>query len=151
MSDLSKWDAGYEDAPVNDFSELPAGTFQCMVSGCRLKQSQGGDDMIAWELTVLTPTDYANRKIFVNTVFTEKTLGIIKSQMTCFGFTGKISELSNPAVRESFINRGLEVKRSAGKPDDQGNPRFNTYFQKEIELTGNRVNIAPPPMDAAPF
>lgn len=148
--DLSKWSAGYQEAEVSDFTELPAGTYQCRVEKCHIKKSKAGDDMMAWEFSVLTPSEFNNRKIFVNTVFAEKTLSIIKGQVQKLGFMGDIAELGDEGIRSKFINKGVELKRSKGKPDEQGNERFNTYFQKEIEIIGNTVNIAPP-MGSVPF
>jgi hypothetical protein len=152
MADLSKWDKTYAETEVDNFDELPPGRYQCVVTGLKLSQTQNThEDMLAWELTVAAG-EYKNRKLWLNQVVREKSFKSIRKNLECFGFTDKFSALEKDEVRQTFLGRGIEITRTLGKNknEETGEYPIWTNFQKEIEISGPQVNIAPP-MGSVPF
>lgn len=147
--DLGSMDDAYNEAEVQDFEEVPAGTYQVRVVNIEPTRSKSGSPMIKWTFVVLAG-QYQGKKIFFNMVFTEKTLGVIKSNLQNVEYTGTIGELEERLPE--FLNQAFEVRRSLGKPGPNGEPNFNTYLKKRINVPLDPgVDYSVPGMNEQPF
>ena len=58
---------------VDNFDKLPDGEYSCLLEDVTARQSEKGTNWISFKFSVMDG-DYANRLIFVNYFFTEKTM-----------------------------------------------------------------------------
>lgn len=75
---------------VDDFEKLPDGEYNCLLEDVTARKSEKGTNWISFKFSIMDG-EYANRLIFVNYFFTEKTTersikGIIKLAYD-FGFS----------------------------------------------------------------
>lgn len=79
MDDLlniaSKTMEGFNPATdsVDDFEKLPDGEYNCLLEDVTARKSEKGTNWISFKFSVMEG-EYANRLIFVNFYFTEKTM-----------------------------------------------------------------------------
>lgn len=70
---------------TSKFDAVPAGVYEVEISGFEMKETSGngkldaGTPMINWEFTIKEPEEFANRKLWTNTVIHESTLFSLKA------------------------------------------------------------------------
>ena len=58
---------------VDDYEQIPDGEYNCLLEDVTARKSEKGTNWISFKFSIMTG-EYANRFIFVNKFFTEKTI-----------------------------------------------------------------------------
>lgn len=125
--DLSRFDEPYREAAVApESAPVPDGTYQVVVEGVELGQSQAsGNPKITWTLRILGPSA-ANRVLFKTNGISENNLHIIKQELhTCGLDLDRFSDL--PLLKERLVDVELEVTKKTR------NGSTNIYFDRRLK------------------
>lgn len=120
--DLSEFDDNYRGAVPLANSEVPDGKYEVRMVNVSLGRSQKGDAMLTFDMVVLSGP-HANRHIFKNSVITQASLPVVKSELERLGLEmQRFSEL--PSRLGELVDVKLSVaKRTKGE-------YANVYFNK---------------------
>lgn len=137
MFNLADLDNEYNDAKAPDREELPDGSYQVTVDRVELGETKNEPKkpMLKWEFKVIAG-DHVGRKLFKNSVMMSgQALAFLKADLTAVGYTGPLSGLQDPAVRQKLLDVGLEIKKVTKGHDDQGRPNSNIYINRKIDAS----------------
>lgn len=147
---LSGLKDAYNEAEVQNFEDLPVGTYQArIVNAVPAVAERSGNPMVKWDMIVLSG-DCKGRHIFMNMVLTANSIKVVKGNLLALKYTGELDDLE--AALPGFINQAVEVRISAGKPDGEGNVRNFTNFRKLLDIPiEDGVDYSVPQVGDAPF
>ena len=100
-----------------NFFPVPPGKYHCTVAGVKPKAASTGSKMLEWVMQVETD-EFAGRRLFLNTVLTEKSLWKTKQCLLALGFTE--DELEGNFELDPVELVGLECIVVAGVEEYQG-------------------------------
>jgi hypothetical protein len=129
--DLSQFDDDFRrhtPMPGSKPQALPDGRYQVLIEKLEVAETRTtGSPMVKWTLRVTSPSGYANRLLWKNTVISPKTLGMIKEDLlTCGLELAGLSELPDRA--SEIYDVPLEItKRTDGQYE-------NVYFNRRVDL-----------------
>lgn len=83
LSIATKTMEGFDPAvdKVDDFEKLPDGEYNCLLEEVTARKNEKGTNWISFKFSIMDG-DYANRFIFVNYFFTEKTMELSVKRIT---------------------------------------------------------------------
>lgn len=142
-----------EQAEAVEFTTAPAGRYQVIVDDVELKEARSsGNPMMAWKLRIVSG-EHKGSYIWDNVVMSDKAHGMNKGKMAKVGIDYIIPNLLRGIRSGEFKGLAFEVLRTARGNDQNGNPQFNTRWEKCIQLgdTQSKGDLTPPPMDGMPF
>ncbi len=138
--DLTQFDEGYNQAEVqvSNFVEVPDGKYQVQIEKVEIVSTSTGKPMIKWQFHIRGGNEnFIGKKLFKNSVITENTLKMIKSDLMTMGVElKKFSDL--PSHLSDLLDLGLEVFKKTSGTDPQGKPNVNVY------INGNMGKKFPP-------
>jgi len=144
--DLQKFDEAFASAPKEDkFESVPDGRYQVVVDRVELKETKAtGQPMLSWELVITGPT-HENRRIYKNSVITEKSIPYLKRDLVKCGIElERVSDL--PDHLEQLLDLRLNVhKKTSGDYE-------NVYFGSVVD--GDATPVDPSnsfPNEKLPF
>lgn len=148
--DLKSMDGAYAEAEATTFEEIPEGRYQCRITEAKPGLTKSTNNpMISWKMIVLAG-EYKGRTVFKNMVLTPNSLGLVKSDLQALKFAKPLSQLEG--ALPTFINQAVEIRRTTNGKDDQGRPRYNTFFQGLLDIgMAEGVDMTPPPESGIPF
>ena len=126
--DLSKYNDDYDRAEVQEFGDVPDGTYQVSVEKAQLKETnKEKKPMLSWQLDILNGPQ-RGRKLFCNNVIaSEKGIQWLKTNLAICGVElGQLTDLE--ARLEDLIGVTLEVKQTTRDKNS------NVWFQKQIDI-----------------
>lgn len=125
---------GFADTdPVLGFEPIPKGTYTVEVVNVDERETKGGKNpgspMLAWEFQVVDDEDYEGRKLWHNTVITEKSKGFLMGFLLAFHDE---EELRSPEF--TIDPDGYEGKRAIAVVGYGVNPNTEEKNNKIIKL-----------------
>jgi hypothetical protein len=132
MSDLSRWDDQWSDAPVQLNTPVPDGVYQARITTARMETSKKGNDMLAWQLTILAG-EHKGRLLFnYNVIASADNLKWLKTNLAICGVElERVSDL--PRRLEDLIGVVLEVRVKGATASKGG----DVWFNKTIDVAPN--------------
>ncbi|MBQ2870340.1 DUF669 domain-containing protein [bacterium] len=140
MDDLlniaSKTMEGFNPATdsVDDFEKLPDGEYNCLLEDVTARKSEKGTNWVSFKFSVMEG-EYANRLIFVNFYFTEKTMArsvkAISKLAYDFGYELPLEAFSSYETLAETLN-GLAGNQAIVKQTTSKND-FTNYTVTPIE------------------
>lgn len=119
--DLTEFDNDYAAAEPLTNSEIPDGKYEVRMQDARLGRSQKGDPMLTFDMVVLSGP-HANRHVFKNSVITQASLPVVKSELERLGLDlQRLSEL--PSRLGELV--GMTLKITKRTKDEYANVYFN--------------------------
>lgn len=127
---------------AGNFENLPAGTYEVIISGGAFKRASTGSDMINWAFTVRDDVEgqeqYKGRKLWSNLVFNENTEGIVQ---------GFLKAIDTPDGKE-FASYDELIKYATGRAVSlkvnietyQGDERNNVKSINAPKVEGGKVD-----------
>lgn len=115
-----------EVADTPDYSPLPEGDYDLMVTSCDVATTQTGKYMLKLK-TQVTSGSHQRRLVWDNLVFSTdnpKAMGIIQGKLNALGFTPEYLKQSNPdleTIASALVNRTFRAK--VGQSEYQGKVR----------------------------
>lgn len=133
--DLSQFDEKFAQEEVREpnYPKIPDGKYQVQVERIEMVATQTGNPMIKWQLHIHGP-HHAGQKLWKNSVITEKTLGMIKTDLTTCGINMDNFKFSQIQSRfPELLDIGLEVQKKTTGTDSQGRANVNIYFNSRLD------------------
>lgn len=119
--DLAEFDDDYAVAEPLANSEIPDGKYEVRMQDARLGRSQKNDPMLTFDMVVLSGP-HANRHVFKNSVITQASLPVVKSELERLGLDlQRLSEL--PSRLGELV--GMTLKITKRTKDEYANVYFN--------------------------
>lgn len=142
MSNLSQWDEQWDETPVHENKPVPNGTYQARVTTARMETSKKGNEMLAWQLTVLAG-EHKGRILFnYNVIASADNLKWLKTNLVICGVElAKASDLPNRL--EDLIGKTLEVVVTKATENDNGNVWFNKLIDVDASGDGSQDDGLP--------
>jgi len=132
---LSAFDEAFASSEVLDgFAEIPDGKYNVLVDKVELAETKAGKPMFKWEFKIASGV-LRGQKIWKNSVITEKTLQMLKTDLWRCGLElERVSDLQKEDVRKRLLDIALEVEQKTKGADEQGRPNRNVYINKRLTI-----------------